>query len=58
MSWQPVIDFFITVFVLLMIAILAYCSIRGVGLRELYYEIKEIIEGKAQEATGGLKIYE
>ena len=58
MSWQPVIDFIVTILVLIMIGVLAYCAIRHVGLKEMYYEIKEIIEGKTQEAVGGLKIYE
>ena len=50
MSWQPLIDFIVTILVILLIGVLGYCSIRGTGLKDMYYEIKEIIEGKTAEA--------
>ena len=50
MSWQPILDFLVTAFVLIAVVVLAYCGIRKCGIKEMWEEIMEIINGKAAES--------
>lgn len=49
MEWQPVIDFVVTIFVLVAIVVLAYCAIRKKGIKDMWEEIRGLFGEKTEE---------
>lgn len=54
MDFQPILDWLITLLILVGLFFLGYAAIKHKSLLETTQEIKEIVKGKAEEATTGV----